>query len=177
MEGHRPAKTLEDDVYPRSVERKLRFLIFRPLSSILTCVPSRPNPHLSSQPALSPTERALYAALAPSPQTAAPLHAACRTWADRLWALVCVTCEERVSSGLARLEDVSFWEGGVAAVEGKQSQRVEVGDVEMEMETDTMQQAGKARQVEDDEEGEEEEWEKEVLGALEGLSHIAVEDG
>ena len=122
------------------------------------------------QPALSATERALYAALAPAPQTAAPLHAACRTWADRLWALVCVACEERVSAGLARLEDASFWEGGLQAVEGPktQTQQSETGPG---LQNRSMSQA----MVEDD--AEEEEWEKEILGALEGLGKIAVEEG
>ncbi|KAI0942549.1 hypothetical protein AcW1_003147 [Taiwanofungus camphoratus] len=107
--------------------------------------------------ALSPTERALYAALAPSPQTAGPLKVLCRTWSDQLWALVCVACEERLSAGLTSLVGESFWEGGLAAVnvaEGKAVTRGRQG-----------------------EENEEEDWEQDVLSALESLGNISVEDG
>ncbi len=55
-------------------------------------------------------EQALYAALAPSPQTLGPLKAACHTWADHLWAEVSVICEEKESVELERLKG-SFWEG------------------------------------------------------------------
>ncbi|EPS94048.1 hypothetical protein FOMPIDRAFT_1063333 [Fomitopsis schrenkii] len=109
---------------------------------------------------LSPTERALYAALAPSPQTAAPLKAACRTWADQLWAIVSIACEERLTVGLANLARESFWEGGLAAVEAPNpEQAVDANVNENRMET------------------EEEDWEKEVLDALESLSSVVVEEG
>ncbi|TFY52382.1 hypothetical protein EVJ58_g10050 [Rhodofomes roseus] len=109
---------------------------------------------------LSPTERALYAALAPSPQTSGPLKAACRTWADQLWAVVSIACEERLAVGLAGLASESFWEGGVAAVEGPAVEEgTEGANSGSRMET------------------EEEDWEKEVLGALESLSNVAVEEG
>ncbi|KAI0259467.1 nuclear pore protein 84/107 [Gloeopeniophorella convolvens] len=58
---------------------------------------------------LSPAERALYAALAPSVQTAGVLKAACRSWEDALWATISVLCEERQSVALARLGG-GFWE-------------------------------------------------------------------
>ena len=62
-------------------------------------------------------EQALYAALAPSPQTLAPLKAACHTWADHLWAQVSVICEEKESVELERLKG-SFWEGASPNVIG-----------------------------------------------------------
>ncbi|KAH9929251.1 nuclear pore protein 84/107 [Fomitopsis serialis] len=109
---------------------------------------------------LSPTERALYAALAPSPQTSAPLKASCRTWSDQLWAVVSIACEERLAVGLAGLASESFWEGGVAGVEAPVPEEdVEEVDGGSRMET------------------EEEDWEKEVLSALESLSSVAVEEG
>jgi nuclear pore complex protein Nup107 len=58
---------------------------------------------------LSPTERGLYAALAPSVQTSGVLKSACRTWEDALWATISVLCEERQSDALARLGG-GFWE-------------------------------------------------------------------
>jgi nuclear pore complex protein Nup107 len=58
---------------------------------------------------LSSTERALYAALAPSIQTSSILKSACRTWEDSLWATISILCEERQSEVLARLGG-GFWE-------------------------------------------------------------------
>lgn len=109
---------------------------------------------------LSPTERALYAALAPSQQTAPQLKAASRTWADQLWAIVSIACEERLTVGLATLARESFWEGGLAAVEAPSPEQAVDADVnENQMET------------------EEEDWEKEVLGELESLNSVVVEEG
>lgn len=109
---------------------------------------------------LSPTERGLYAALAPSPQTVGPLTAMCHSWTDHLWALVCVHCEDRLSSGLASLTGQSFWEGGVAAVDGKEG-------------------AGRGGPAEgsDDMDMDDDEWEGEVVDALESLASIEVEEG
>jgi Nuclear pore protein 84 / 107 len=58
----------------------------------------------------------LYAALAPSPETASVLKSACRTWEDQLWAEISIICEEKASQELAQLGG-SFWEGGAEAVE------------------------------------------------------------
>lgn len=96
-------------------------------------------------------ERLLYAALAPSPQTRSVLGRGCRTWADHLWAQISVVCEERQAEEVIRLGG-GFWEGGVAAVE-------------------LAKDASKAGDDDD------EEWEREAVGALQQLADIAVEDG
>ena len=103
----------------------------------------------------------MYAALTPSPQTAGPLRAACRTWADHLWALVSVAYEERLSSGLTKVSRESFWEGGLAAVDGDGDQ----GSVR------------RSTSVEIDDDTEEDNWERDVSAALESLSSVGVEDG
>ncbi|KAK7436197.1 Nucleoporin nup84 [Stygiomarasmius scandens] len=103
--------------------------------------------------ALPEYDRVLYAALAPSPQTSLILKSACRTWEDHLWAQVGVMCEEKETMELLRLGG-SFWEGGQAAVEkGVRSVSLEI--------------------IED----EEEQWEREVHQALDGLKSVHVEDG
>ncbi|GJE90630.1 nuclear pore complex protein [Phanerochaete sordida] len=108
------------------------------------CISAALNPNLPT------TERALYAALAPSPQTASNLKAACRTWSDHLWAQISVVCEEKESQEMSRLRS-SFWENPAET------------DVNVSMDGD--------------EEAEEEEWEQEVVGSLESLAHISVEEG
>lgn len=102
---------------------------------------------------LSTAERALYAALAPSPQTSAYLKAACHTWEDHLWAQISVVCEEKESAEMSKLSE-SFWEGSSASAA---------------VDENVLEEA--------DEEAEEEEWEKEVIGSLESLAQIAVEEG
>ncbi|KAI9065014.1 hypothetical protein FKP32DRAFT_1675146 [Trametes sanguinea] len=106
---------------------------------------------------LSPTERALYAALAPSPQTALALKSVARTWEDHLWTLVSLACEERLSAGLASIERECFWENGLGALEG--------GSAAIAAARDAQEEAGV------------EEWEQEVIQALEGLSNVAVAEG
>ncbi|KAI8970749.1 nuclear pore protein 84/107 [Trametes punicea] len=104
---------------------------------------------------LSPTERALYAALAPTAQTAISLKAVARTWEDHLWTLVSLACEERLSAGLSVIERECFWENGLGALEG-----------------------GAASLVPSNAETEaEEEWEQEVIQALEGLANVQVAEG
>ncbi|KAE9401605.1 hypothetical protein BT96DRAFT_1018085 [Gymnopus androsaceus JB14] len=103
--------------------------------------------------ALADYERVLYAALAPSPQTSLILKSACRTWEDHLWAQISVMCEEKQTMEMLRLGG-SFWEGGMSAVEkGARS-----------VSRETM-------------ENEEEEWEEEVRGTLDGLKDVHVEEG
>lgn len=102
------------------------------------------------KPNLTDAERALYAALAPCPQTSTTLKAACRTWEDHLWAQVCIICEEKESEELARLRN-SFWEGTLG---------LSVPEENMDVER-----------------GEEEEWENDVVKILEGLSNASVEEG
>ncbi|KAF8168933.1 nuclear pore protein 84/107 [Pholiota molesta] len=75
-----------------------------------TCIRAALNP------ALADPERLLYATLAPAPETAPLLKAACRTWEDHLWAELSVLCEARASAALARLAPGSFWEGGLEAL-------------------------------------------------------------
>jgi nuclear pore complex protein Nup107 len=85
-------------------------------------------------PRMSPTERALYAALAPSIQTSGVLKSACRTWEDALWATISVLCEERQSDALARLGG-GFWESS-GREEGEASEEEEDAwraDVEQEL--------------------------------------------
>ncbi|KAI0338793.1 hypothetical protein BDW22DRAFT_1362509 [Trametopsis cervina] len=115
------------------------------------CTHAALNTHLTS------AERALYAALAPSPQTSIQLKAACHTWEDHLWAQISVVCEEKESAEMSRLV-ASFWEGRPSG--GGAS-----GEENMNMVR------------EEEEEGEEEEWEKEVVGALESLANIVVDEG
>ncbi|CAL1702971.1 unnamed protein product [Somion occarium] len=109
-----------------------------------TCERAALNPNLTD------AERALYAALAPCPQTSTTLKAACRTWEDHLWAQVCIICEEKESEELARLRN-SFWEGTLG---------LSVPEENMDVER-----------------GEEEEWENDVVKILEGLSNASVEEG
>ncbi|TBU27484.1 107-domain-containing protein [Dichomitus squalens] len=104
---------------------------------------------------LSPTERALYAALAPTPSTAAVLKAVCRTWEEPLWVVVSIACEERPSLGLARIARECFWESGLGTLEGSA--------------------AGEAGMVPD--EGLEEEWEEDVKQMLEALEAVQVAEG
>lgn len=108
------------------------------------CIAAALNPNLTT------TERALYAALAPSPQTASNLKAACRTWSDHLWAQISVVCEEKESQEMARLR-ASFWENP--------------SDMDLDASMD------------DNDEAEEEEWEQEVVDSLESLANISVEEG
>ncbi|KAF9469517.1 nuclear pore protein 84/107 [Collybia nuda] len=98
-------------------------------------------------------ERILYAALAPSPQTSIIVKSACRTWEDHLWAQISIMCEEKESMEMSRLGG-SFWEGGLSAVE-----------------------LGVRTSSHEEEEAEEDEWEKEVIGALETLKTVAVAEG
>ncbi|KAJ4468243.1 nuclear pore protein 84/107 [Lentinula aciculospora] len=103
--------------------------------------------------ALADYERVLYAALAPSPQTSLILKSACRTWEDHLWAQISIMCEEKQTMEMSRLGG-SFWEGGMSAVEkGARS-----------VSRETMEE-------------EEEEWEEEVRGTLDGLKSVHVEEG
>ncbi|KII84942.1 hypothetical protein PLICRDRAFT_146529 [Plicaturopsis crispa FD-325 SS-3] len=102
---------------------------------------------------LSDPERVLYAALAPTPQTSVILKSACRTWEDHLWAQISVMCEEKQTAEMLRLGG-SFWEGGLAAVE-KGVHEISAQDIEEE----------------------EDEWEKEVVGTLESLESVQVDDG
>ncbi|KAI0363800.1 hypothetical protein BV20DRAFT_957521 [Pilatotrama ljubarskyi] len=113
----------------------------------------------ASSNALSPTERALYAALAPTTSTAGALKAVARTWEDHLWALVSLACEERLSAGLAEIERECFWEAGLGALEasgafGTRGEGENGGE----------------------EEGEE-EWEREVVHGLEALGNVQVAEG
>ncbi|KAJ7494494.1 nuclear pore protein 84/107 [Mycena galericulata] len=112
-----------------------------------TCTRFAVNPNISDH------DRILYAALAPSPQTSSLLKTACRTWEDHLWAQISVVCEEKQSMEMLRVGG-SFWEGGIPAVES--GVRVLSADAE---------------------EAEAEEWEKEVVGSLETLKTVAVQEG
>jgi nuclear pore complex protein Nup107 len=94
-----------------------------------TCTRAALDPRVSS------TERALYAALAPSIQTSGVLKSACRTWEDALWATISVLCEERLSEALARLGG-GFWEPSGREEEGEPSEEEEEvwrADVEQEL--------------------------------------------
>jgi nuclear pore complex protein Nup107 len=138
-------------MYPRSAEC-MYYSLFFVHKFTLTC-------HVTTQPSLSDPERVLYASLAPSPQTSAVLKSACRTWEDQLWAQISVMCEEKQSAEMLRLGG-GFWDGGLEVVE-KGVSRVDGGD-----------DAGDY-----DEEAEEQEWEREAMGALESLGSVSVLDG
>ncbi|KAJ3988288.1 nuclear pore protein 84/107 [Lentinula detonsa] len=109
--------------------------------------------HAALNTALADYERVLYAALAPSPRTSLILKSACRTWEDHLWAQISIMCEEKQTMEMSRLGG-SFWEGGMVAVE-KGTRTVSREKMEEE----------------------EEEWEEEVRGTLDGLKSVHVEEG
>ncbi|KAJ7273472.1 nuclear pore protein 84/107 [Mycena haematopus] len=111
------------------------------------CTRSAINPNISNH------DRILYAALVPTPQTSSVLKTACRTWEDHLWAQISVVCEEKQSTEMLRVGG-SFWEGGLSAV--KSGVRVLSPEAE---------------------ETESDEWEKEVMGSLEILKTVAVQEG
>ncbi|THH14665.1 hypothetical protein EW146_g5692 [Bondarzewia mesenterica] len=112
-----------------------------------TCTRAALDSHLTD------AERALYASLAPSSQTAAVLKPACRTWEDYLWAQISIICEEKESLAMDRLSG-AFWEGGVAEVE-----------------------KGVSEYLPEVEEEAEEQWRMEVERTLETLADVPVEDG
>ncbi|KAF8151524.1 nuclear pore protein 84/107 [Crassisporium funariophilum] len=112
-----------------------------------SCIRAASSPHILDQ------ERLLYAAIAPSPQTATVLKSACRTWEDHLWAEISIICEEKESKELANLGG-SFWDGDVDAVEKG------VLDIPRHQR-----------------EAEESKWEKEVVETLDSLKSVAVLDG
>lgn len=125
-----------------------------------TSLPRNANLRLNDralQPALSMTERALYAALAPSPQTAASLKAVCQTWLDQLWALISIACEDQLMAAFASLECDSFWEGGLTAVDSMEMRESTVGMDSMEVDDAV--------------------WEQEAVIALESLQNTTVEEG
>ncbi|KAG6877257.1 hypothetical protein C0993_009026 [Termitomyces sp. T159_Od127] len=80
-------------------------------------------------------ERMLYAALAPSHQTAAVLKGACRTWEDHLWAQISIICEERESGEIEKLGG-GFWEDD--------TRDVEKGDDDDDDESDWIGRVGEA---------------------------------
>ncbi|KAF8836112.1 nuclear pore protein 84/107 [Paxillus ammoniavirescens] len=103
-------------------------------------------------PSLADSERILYAALAPTPQTFNVLKSACRTWEDHLWAQISILCEEKQTAEMIKLGG-GYWEGGLVALK-----EVPVP-------------------IEDGDDAEEEEWEKEATAALETLGGVNVDDG
>ncbi|KAH7921000.1 nuclear pore protein 84/107 [Leucogyrophana mollusca] len=98
-------------------------------------------------------ERALYAALAPCPQTFGILKSTCRTWEDHLWAQISILCEEKQSAEMFKLGG-GFWEDGWSEIEERSHSPLP-----------------------DEEETEELEWEKEATATLETLGGIYVDDG
>ena len=110
-----------------------------------------------TQAALPPSERALYAALAPAMTTSGSLKAVCRTWEDHLWALVSIACEERLSRGLAAIERECFWESGLGALDSDAASGPD-GDAAEGMD-------------------EEDAWEDEVIQTLQDLATAQVSEG
>ncbi|KIN96730.1 hypothetical protein M404DRAFT_32971 [Pisolithus tinctorius Marx 270] len=107
---------------------------------------------IANEQYLSDPERVVYAALTPTPQTSTVLRSACRTWEDHLWVQISILCEEKQSSEMLKLKRC-FWEGALAALE-EMSAPLNGADEE-----------------------EEEEWQKEVISALETLDGVVVEGG
>ncbi|TFK22529.1 nuclear pore complex protein [Coprinopsis marcescibilis] len=104
---------------------------------------------------LSDSERLLYAALAPAPETMKVLKQNCKTWEDHLWVQVSIICEEKESMELGRIGGI-FWEGD--------------GDLK------ALEQG--VRNVSKlDSEAERKQWEQEAVGALEMLRDVAVVEG
>ncbi|KAH8111554.1 107-domain-containing protein [Phellopilus nigrolimitatus] len=119
-------------------------------------------------PLLSEPDRALYAALAPSPASSVVLKAACRTWYDHLWAHVGIICEGKQVDALARAGAAGgggggFWEGGADAV----------ARIVASASVPGVSQAAE----EEEEEREEREWEREVIRTLEALANVGVTEG
>ncbi|EJC99448.1 uncharacterized protein FOMMEDRAFT_148674 [Fomitiporia mediterranea MF3/22] len=117
-------------------------------------------------PLLSEPDRALHAALAPSPATSVVLKSACRTWHDHLWAQVSIVCEGKQVDALSRAGGGGgYWEGGVEAVERIAAESTLTS-------SPVLQQRER-----EEEEAEEREWEKEVVSALKALSNVGVAEG
>ncbi|KAI5120989.1 hypothetical protein M0805_000450 [Coniferiporia weirii] len=112
-------------------------------------------------PLLSEPDRALHAALAPSPASSVVLKSACRTWHDHLWAQVSIICEGKQVDALAQAGGGGgFWEGGLESVE-----RIAASS-----------SSDVAAQTEE-EIHEEREWEREVVSTLEALASVGVAEG
>jgi hypothetical protein len=97
--GQPPARHVPHRLYARGAQRS-----FCPGFFLLALT-------LWPQPALPDADRALYAALAPSPETSGVLRRACRTWEDHAWVSVSVACEARLSAALARA-GLGAWDAG-----------------------------------------------------------------
>lgn len=120
----------------------------------------------SVQPLLSEPDRALHAALAPSPATSIVLKSACRTWHDHLWAQISVVCEGKQVDALAQvIGGGGYWEGGLESVE-----RI-AAETTLQSSRETEEKRRK------EEAAEEREWELEVVDALESLKHVGVSEG
>ncbi|TDL18237.1 hypothetical protein BD410DRAFT_775281 [Rickenella mellea] len=120
--------------------------------------------HAALNPLLSDPDRALYAALAPTPATSVVLRSACRTWEDHLWAALSVICEGKQADELGRVGG-GFFERDGGSIGGGDGIGARVGEVvEMELSTE-------------EEEREEREWEREAVGSLELLAAVGVEEG
>ena len=149
MERERAQEDVEVCLSTRRAQRTSRRCVTLPSQASL--IPGR------IQTTLPPTERALYAALAPTASTSVVLKAASRTWEDHLWALVSGACEERLSRGLASIARECFWEGGLGALEsGNADEEGVEGSVGVE---------------------DEEAWEDEVIQTLQELAGVQVSEG
>jgi nuclear pore complex protein Nup107 len=132
-------------------------------------------------PSLPPTERALYAALAPAQQTAAVLRGACRTWADHLWASVVGACERKLGAELVRV-GAGSWEKDEMASSGADGEGEGDADANpaggrqaenTEMDLDQQQNQGGNQ----DDEGEDEAWAEEWRSLIANLETQPVEEG
>ena len=147
MARERSQRDVEDGLPPHRTQRMSFLLLSTHASSSETVT-------TILQTTLSPTERALYAALAPTPSTSAVLKAVCRTWEDHLWALVSIACEERLSLGLARIARECFWESGLGALESSATGETnEVPDEEEEEGEEVEDEESDDDDGDDDEDG------------------------
>lgn len=136
------------DIWKSTCARAALSVRFLPFLSLIIFMPQ-----YILKSSLPTYERVLYAALAPSPKTSVILKSACRTWEDHLWAQISIVCEEKQTMELARLGG-SFWVGGPTDVE--KGVRI-VSEETLDLEED--------------------EWQQEVLGALEGVGTVKVDEG
>ncbi|KAF8631636.1 hypothetical protein AX15_002275 [Amanita polypyramis BW_CC] len=132
-----------------------------------TCTRAALNPDLPS------SERALYSALCPSPQTFPILRSVCKTWEDHLWATLSVVCEQRESSELDRLSVYfsSFWEDQNQDQDSDSDLPAAPPPPPPPAMSNSAYSSNALAPID------EEDWEKEVTTTLESLRTIAVAEG
>lgn len=117
------------------------------------------------QSLMSPLERAIYAAIAPTSTTLPALLPFCKTFEDHLWARTIGLIQDKVETELSKVENQSYWESEGCA-RGAFEPRA-VPDEEMDLALDLAHSGG----VEDA------EWERIAKEQLIEIRRIAVSEG